>query len=817
MDVRDDFDLNEEDLLLAWDGVALIETNAGPSEARARFEAVFRIRGDHPTRRGIQLARFSLAAASVEAASGPTGVFTVVGLSGHGVVRMAERRSPLRLELECRVNYESLDRAAGVDVEAPCYYLPAWEPAAASLEGELLAEKDDRRLDVGRLRVVCAAGDFGEVQAIQVDLERAPLRRIVLEDPRYRLGGRGEWDPLDDENTDANVCIQVNRRGLVIQPVGFRSSASDTSPSGSTAAAQFGAAQAVWGKSCIDLEVRPTVLITDATLKTSSNLTAIRNSYTDADPAVIEVFFVENSLPAVGGGQAGGIGVASCKPVIAEPNGGNPVLTAHEFGHVLGLLHPGAGSNSDQGTVMAPTGSAMSPGTQLVTHFMCTNITNPVLQTLAALCCLTHDIGNHYIRDFPVDVGSEPSEPLPAGMNRYAMSNVWNRRTNTPGTASASTGPAHEQPVRFNSDLTPRTNYLFARVEQTVNLQVRNAVVKFFRKNPGSGGGASNLLFLGQVPVPPTLAVGVPETISLPWTVPTGTPAHSCLFAVVRSDAEQEGDQSALDWWQFEDLSRLDNDWAQRNLDIEDFASGNVGDSNVIEGAPALIYLPPPRDRKGATLVLDVDTQQAADAKLLTLEVVGEKATQIKPGGRVRIRLGLERRRGPVVVIASATVPGGLELGQSLSVAINPSIDGRPMAGFASTFRVARTRDVVAQVADVATAAFTDLAEFVDFPGADDLVCGLGDYGRCPPLTTRRLAARITDAKGALRAARPELSRLPALRQVDGKEALARCLSTIDSFEREQTSPDELVSVFRGLCNRLLVAANVLIDSARPA
>jgi hypothetical protein len=800
--------------LVAWDGMALVQTAAGPRESRCRFEARIEVRGDHPRVRGIVATSFGLAAASVRARQGPTGVITVLGRSGGGSLTGARTKFGARLDLECEINYESLDRAHGIDVEATCYYLPALEPAAALLTGELVTAGREPALVNARVRVVSAAGRFEELQAIEISAERLRLIPLAAVLAKYRLGRAGEWAPLEDANTDGNICIQVNRRRLIIQPVGFRSSAADASPSGSTAATQLGEAQTVWTKSCVELQVKPMVVLTDATLKTSSDLTAIRNAYTDADPAVIEVFFVANSLPAVGGGSAGAIGVASCKPVIAEPNSGDPVLVAHELGHVLGLQHPGAGSNSDAGTVMAPTGSAMNPGTDLVTQFMCANISNPVLQTQATLCCLTHDIGNHYIRDFPVDIGNEPSEPIPAGMNRYAMSNVWNRLTNTAGTPSAATGPEHEQPVRYNADMTPRTNYLFALVEQTINLKVRNAVVKFFRKNPGSGGGAANLLFIGQTPVPDALAVGVPQTVSIPWTVPTGTPAHSCIFAVVRSDAEQEGDQSGLDWWQFEDLSRQDNDWAQRNLDIENFASSNVGDSNRVESAPALIYLPPRADRKAPNLVLEIDATKARGAAGLALELVGERSRAIKPGTRSRVTVKVERRREPLVLVLAAELAGGLETGRAFRIDVTPSLRGRAMIGFASEFRVTRVRDAIAQALDVSASAFLDLATFTDFRAADDLICSLREHASCPPLTLDRFVRDIVELEAPLEAARADLVRLPAARQTGAREIYAACLKAIELYKTGQTTGEEVATTYRSLCNRLQATAALLAAGA---
>ena len=795
-------------LLIQWDNDAQIETSAGIRKTRARGEAVLRIFGDHAKSRGVAVERFGLAANGVEARKGYTGTISVTGKSSGGSLKLAARGSALRVSIECDINYESLDRAQGKQTETGCYYIPAVEPAVTVIEGTLASDGKQLVLRNARIHVACAAGGFEEIHALVIAASRMRLARFPGPQTHYRVNEAGELEPVEDSNSDANICIEVTRRRLHVQPVGFRDSAADPSPSGGTAAAQLGEAQTVWGKACIDIDIRPTTFIDNAMLKTSSDIASIRAAFTDPDPNVIEVFFVNNSLPGVGGGIAGGIGVASCKPVIAEPNGGNPVLVSHELGHVLGLLHPGPGSNSDAGTVMAPTGSAMVPGTDLVTHFMCINIATPVLESLGTMCCLTHDIGNHYIRDFPVDVGNEPSDPLPAGMNRYAMSNIWNRLTNTPGTFSASTGPEHEQPIRFNADMTAYTNYLFVTVEQLVNLKVRNAFVDFYLKTPGSGGGAANLNFIGTVAVPDALGVGTPQTVSMSWTVPTGTPSHSCVFGVVRSDAEPAGDQSSLDWWQFEDLSHTDNDWAQRNLDIEDFGSGNVGDSNV-ESAPFIIHLPPKELRPRGPLVLAVDARAASGLKGLAVEIVGRDRREIKPGGRSEMKVMIGNQPDPLVVVLHGIIPSGLKTGRLFNVTFSPRIGTRQMVGFASVFRIGGSRQVTVQSLDAAAGAFHDLAELFELESAHVLRCRLRGDPCSRPFGVAAMAKWISTLERDLVAVGSDIKAIRTAQETGTIQSLEACLAAIGRYEMGQRNELEVVNRFRALCHRLCAAVSL--------
>lgn len=646
----------------------------------------------------------------------------------------------------------SLDRARVAGAATAHYYVPAFEPAVAHITGRLVANDGALAIESMDLRVVCAAQDFGEIRLIRAARHDAKLHSLLP--AAGSAAGSAFLKGTSAENNNAcDPSLMANKRRLIVQPVGFKTTASDPSPSGSTTAAQLGTAQTVWSKACIEFEIRPITYIEDAALKTSSDLTAIRAAYTDGDPNVIEIFFVQNSLPGIGGGSAGAIGVASCKIVAAEPNAGDHVLLAHELGHVLGLLHPGSGSNSDAGTVMAPTGSATVDGTEFVTHFMTTNIANPVLQTLPDTCCLSHDTGNHYVRDFPVDIGNEPSDPLPAGMTRYAMSNVWNRLTDTIGSYSATTGPEHEGPARFLSDgVTPRTNYLFAKVEQLQNLKVRDAHVKFYLKHPGSGSGGVNLQLLGQVAVPDALAVGVPQTVRIPWTVPAGAPSHSCVFAVVTSPAEPEGDQTGRNWSQFEALAHEDNDWAQRNLDIVNTSNAsNSGDSNTVQSAPWILRVPPLDGYDALPVELVIDGRGAKGLSALAVEIPGHERISVPPGERITVMPQTRLIPGQdMIFVIQAVIPGSAPRGASFTVAIEPSVAEQPLVGFATKFRIGGPRAVIAQVLDRWMAALTDLADAMDDAGLHRLLAWARSVVAAEPHTLDELAERALTVLGRL-------------------------------------------------------------------
>lgn len=134
---------------------------------------------------------------------------------------------------------------------------------------------------------------------------------------------------------------------LCIQPVRIRSSATDPAPTG--LGLEFGLPGAIvqWNKADVQFRIRPWMAMTNPAWRIATPDTenyAIRNSVNVDD--CVEVFFVDNFDPVswLGGGATWGGGTANARTVSADGNAvGGIDLThlAHEWGHALGLGHPG--------------------------------------------------------------------------------------------------------------------------------------------------------------------------------------------------------------------------------------------------------------------------------------------------------------------------------------------------------------------------------------------------------------------------------------------------------------------------------------------
>ncbi|MFX0035172.1 MAG: hypothetical protein ACFE9I_05980 [Candidatus Hermodarchaeota archaeon] len=346
------------------------------------------------------------------------------------------------------------------------------------------------------------------------------------------------------------------------------------------------------------------------------------------------------------------------------------------------------------------------------------------MSTSVDTCCLTHDITNHYIRDFPEDIGNEPNV-APAGRNFYSMSNLWNRHSNTPGGTNADGTPAHQHPIRYDVSGNPFTNYLYAKIEAIVDLPPRDMEVKYFIKHPGSGGGIANIHYLGSVPVPDNLSPGAPETVALSWEIPDGTPNHSCVFAVIRSPSEPDQDITSLGFREVESVIREDNDWVQRNLEVGDYADGNAnaGQSYRIWFSPIIIAYPDEMEDKSLPITLKVNALGTLKYEQIEIEIPGRRNYKVKPGESQKIDLNLEIKPGNIVpLVVTGVVPGTADIGESYFIDIEPLLGKVQLIGYRFETRISKSHNFLAQTIDIGLAAFRDFAVLSGLDAADLIV-----------------------------------------------------------------------------------------------
>lgn len=201
---------------------------------------------------------------------------------------------------------------------------------------------------------------------MQLDLQARPLEELKL--PGFLL--KESILPIKLEFTLIPL-FEVGKR-LCIQPVRVFTIKSffpiQFDYSGEGLAFGMPGAHTQWNKADITFEVREwKSLYKPAYMTLSSDESAgLRGLVNDDD--CIEVFFVDKLSPESmwGGGATWGLGTSTSKVISSDGNAFNGIdftHLAHEFGHVLGLCHPGDpgcfGNNvSSTGTLMCPSGWA---------------------------------------------------------------------------------------------------------------------------------------------------------------------------------------------------------------------------------------------------------------------------------------------------------------------------------------------------------------------------------------------------------------------------------------------------------------------------
>jgi hypothetical protein len=146
-----------------------------------------------------------------------------------------------------------------------------------------------------------------------------------------------------------------HERTVDLQPVFFRSSAADPSPTGGSWTRRFNSSNVIWGKLGVTYAALSARTLTDPVNKTagSNDVEANRIAALRTGPG-IEVFLVDNDM-ASRGGASSSPGSGASSNIVMSDRGTSDTLLAHELGHVLGLDHPP--TSADSNTIMEPSSS----------------------------------------------------------------------------------------------------------------------------------------------------------------------------------------------------------------------------------------------------------------------------------------------------------------------------------------------------------------------------------------------------------------------------------------------------------------------------
>lgn len=185
---------------------------------------------------------------------------------------------------------------------------------------------------------------------------------------------------------------------MKIRPVRLLSRVGDPKPTGAGAKAQtqLEAAQRIWGKCCINLEILEPYCHVDPDLKISGDPELVVRALSDPDENTIEVFFVDHRLKKYGGGATLSCGCNTASVVLTEYSDYNDNLLAHELGHVFAGVHPNPPIPStffwegDTDSVLEPILHINEANPDLNTLSNCRRADNPALTTVSPQLCRLH-------------------------------------------------------------------------------------------------------------------------------------------------------------------------------------------------------------------------------------------------------------------------------------------------------------------------------------------------------------------------------------------------------------------------------------------
>jgi hypothetical protein len=238
---------------------------------------------------------------------------------------------------------------------------------------------------------------------------------------------------------------------------------------------------------------------------------------------------------------------------------------------------------------------------------------------------------DYYVRDWTntptdYDTGVEPS----TNAQFWYSSDVWNRATNTPGTANVDGWfPTDNMQAGTGAK---GDNYGFARVERNAAGSVGQVTAHFLISPFGAG---SNFRDAGLDP-DPVLNFGTGDTeqtmsVGYHWHQDSTASTHACL-AVQISTANDPyippGLAGTSPTWPNEDAILIDNNKAQRNLDVTISLADTKGIGfAVIHNAGTIMQ----------NIVLRFDSPEAKRLHGAQIFVIGGETHEFRPGGTLTL------------------------------------------------------------------------------------------------------------------------------------------------------------------------------------
>lgn len=271
---------------------------------------------------GLIIEQLGLYGPGVATEHGPTGTMSITGIPSYGspLDPLAANQWKIDLPLSASVLYEAVERLRGFE-KSTDRLIPATETFSGSLRGVLResARVPDNFFFEGSLSLDYQSGGLGWIRHLDLPFASSQFLRV----PAPSLGA------------------ELYR--LRVQAVGFSDDPGDPSPSGQGVWwQQFQRAAAVWGDFGVQLDLVENRLhvVKNPALKMETDPKKIRLGWTNPDKDVVEFFFSSGEL-SDGGGITLSCGSALASVVLTDQQP-HPDLLAHEIGHVLNGVHPGA-------------------------------------------------------------------------------------------------------------------------------------------------------------------------------------------------------------------------------------------------------------------------------------------------------------------------------------------------------------------------------------------------------------------------------------------------------------------------------------------